>query len=759
MRPNQQQRAMRPGGEAPSGGAAMRSTATDGSELGHERALVARGAQDADSWLNAEGLQGAAADAGRAAQAAAFPGYEIVRPLHCGGQGVVYLALQQATRRQVALKWLRNGTLASAVERARFEREVEILAQLRHPNVVTVHDSGVASGHLFYVMDYVQGEPLDRYVENTAPPLRDRLRLFATICDAVQAAHLKGVIHRDLKPANILIDAEEQPRVLDFGLARRAHSVDSSSASAIPTGVSLPTGVSRPSGASMTETGQFVGSLPWASPEQASGAADGIDIRSDVYSLGVVLYQMLTGTFPYPVLGNMRAVLENICTAPPARPRSRTGAFDSDVETIVLKCLAKERERRYQSAGTVAADVRRYLNGEPIEAKRESWTYVARKFLRRNWLAATLATGLLLAVIVGGTTSAVMWRRAQAHSDAAQAILKQLLSGVTTSGRPSKAAQDAVEQALNRLDRMTGVSPDSLARAHQSAANMYTGLDDRPRAYEHELVYLSLEIRTYGADSYEVQLTLEECAGRAVDAGDYVGAFNLGAQACASAIKRFGIDDERVPYCAVGEVLRKAGDMVGAERWYRAQLECIRLDSDPDPSGNRWLFLKTFAEFLHDDLRQDAEVEQLHRRALDGIRRTSDEGHQAGHLHSYAHFLRDVDRLTEAEELERQALEIRERVLQPGGWWDFYIYVSKGQLGDILRRQHRLEEAEPLLVEAYRGLRAHPLVMLRQHQRRTAERLAELYAEWDIIAPGSGYATQAAEWRGRAAIPPGTDQP
>ncbi|MHC4611415.1 MAG: serine/threonine protein kinase, partial [Planctomycetota bacterium] len=319
-----------------------------------------------------------------------FRGYTIVREAHRGGQGVVYQAIQKGTKRKVAIKVMKEGPFAGPTDKARFEREVLVLGQLNHPNIVAIHDSGSAAGSFYYVMDYVSGRPLDVHMASDHRSIDDTLRLFAKICEAVSAAHLRGVIHRDLKPSNIRIDAEGKPHVLDFGLAK------------VATGT--VTNASQPQ--VMTMTGQFVGSLPWASPEQAEGAPGKIDVRTDVYSLGVVLYQMLTGKFPYAVVGNMRDVLDRIMKAEPARPSTVRKQINDEVETIVLKCLAKERERRYQTAGELGRDVVRYLAGEPIEAKRDSAMYVLRKQVGKHRVPLGVAVGFLLLLI--GSSVALM---------------------------------------------------------------------------------------------------------------------------------------------------------------------------------------------------------------------------------------------------------------------------------------------------------------------------------------------------------------
>jgi hypothetical protein len=339
-----------------------------------------------------------------------FPGYELVKEIHRGGQGVIYQAVQKSTQRRVAIKVMKEGPFAGKADQARFEREIHILGQMNHPNIVTIHDSGQAAGCHYFVMDYISGQPLDAWLTSRPASITEALKLFAKICEAVNAAHLRGVIHRDLKPGNIRIDENGQPYVLDFGLAKTAASPQEASV--------------------MTMTGQFMGSLPWASPEQAEAIPGKIDIRTDVYSLGVILFQMLTGKFPYDVIGNMRDVLDRIISAMPPRPsmvgvasRLRPGRIDDELDTIVLKCLQKERERRYQSAGDLARDIGHYLRGEPIVAKRDSLMYVARKLVYRyrTRIAVAVALGVLvIALVVGGMV--LNERRAAEH---AQAVAEQ----------------------------------------------------------------------------------------------------------------------------------------------------------------------------------------------------------------------------------------------------------------------------------------------------------------------------------------------
>jgi WD40 repeat protein len=364
-------------------------------------------------------------DSGGAAPAMspdAFEGYRLVREAHRGGQGVVYEATQVSTGRRVAIKVMREGIFGDGRDTARFEREVRILGQLEYPGIVGILGSGVHAGHFYYVMDYVAGAPLDQY--GVGRPVDERLRAFLKVCEAVSEAHVRGIIHRDLKPANILVDEHGQPRILDFGLAR----------------ITAEWAASQ----KMTMTGQFLGSMPWASPEQAAGDPTRIDVRTDVYSLGVVLYQLLTGRFPYRVEGGVRDVLDQIMTAEPSRPRSVSRGIDEDLEAIVLKCLAKERERRYQSAAELAEDIRRHLDRRPVLARPPSAIYQIRAFARRN-RALVVGAGAVLATLVLG------------------------LIGTTTGMVAASAGRRAAEAAKDRATRSENMARERLGESQRQA--------------------------------------------------------------------------------------------------------------------------------------------------------------------------------------------------------------------------------------------------------------------------------------------------
>jgi len=351
----------------------------------------------ADDFVSANGSQSAALQGFPATLAGASPGhvgdlaslpaefgdYELLERIGEGGMGVVFRARQKSLGRQVALKMIQRATLASPADVARFRAEAAAAAHLAHPQIVPVYDVGQHEGQPYFSMKYVAGTTLARKLAEGPLPPRETAELLLPICRAVAFAHDHGIIHRDLKPSNILIEATGQPLVGDFGLAKRIN-IDPSGA-----------GAEAQHAESLTRTGAILGTPSYMSPEQAAGSRGNVGPASDVYSLGAILYQCLTGRPPFQAASAVDVVMQ-VLEQDPVLPRILNPKADPDLEMIALKCLQKPADLRYASANALADDFAAYLANEPISARSTNVTQLVGRILRETHHAGILENWGLL---------------------------------------------------------------------------------------------------------------------------------------------------------------------------------------------------------------------------------------------------------------------------------------------------------------------------------------------------------------------------
>ncbi|HSS66652.1 MAG TPA: serine/threonine-protein kinase [Gammaproteobacteria bacterium] len=668
-----------------------------------------------------------------------FPGYVVMECIRSTGQGTVFKATHDSTNRTVAIKVTPQLGASDPTTRARYAREVEVLSQLRHPHIVRLTDGGDVDGRFYFVTDFVDGRPVDAYLREVQPKTPDLVRLFIAICEAVNAAHLRGVVHRDLKPSNILVDDQGQPHVLDFGLAKLITQAETDATH----------------WRDMTITGQFVGTLPWSTPEQVRGADD-VDIRTDVYALGVLLYHALTGQFPYDVAGSHQQVMHNILEREPARLSSTGTRVDPDLETIVLKSLNKEPERRYQSAGELARDLERYLAGDPIEAKRDSGLYVLKKYLRRYRLA-TLGVGAVLVLsviyIVMLTRQSAELARVNRLAIAEREFLRQMFAAPIAheKGPGETRVIDVLEVMARRIDTEFHDPPElradlqalvaqfflDLGRPKESQRYLATALDfysdfgNRAALADVLALYgkmlsqqdkyieaedycrrvLELRRQIHGSDHLQVAAALTSLAEVLprvcqITGCDLTEAESMAREALAIR-KGAGADDQLIAKSlkTLADVFVFKSEDVQAVRYYREARRMLLDAEDPNHPwilsllNNMALSLSRLPEFYEDRaLQEEVEALRLQNIELRKKRLGADHPDVAEALDNLGAMYYWLSRYEEAVEYHHQA-EILRRKTRGDAHQDTVASISNR--ANALLALGRYTEAEPLFREAH----------------------------------------------------------
>jgi serine/threonine protein kinase/tetratricopeptide (TPR) repeat protein len=370
--------------------------------------------------------------------------YKITRLIGEGGMGAVYEAEQDQPRRTVALKVIKPG-LASPELLRRFAQESQALGRLQHQGIAQIYDAGTADTGYgpqpYFAMEYIRGEGLREYAEKQHLNTRQRLEIIVKVCDAVHHAHQLGLIHRDLKPGNILVDENGQPKILDFGVAR---VTDSDSQATM-----------------QTDVGQLVGTLAYMSPEQVLADPLELDIRSDVYALGVILYELLAGRLPYNISKKLHEALHAIREEDPSKLSSISRAYRGDIETIVAKALEKDKTRRYASAAELGADIMHYLKDEPIVAQPPSTSYQLKKFARRNKGLVIGIAAVFVVLVAGFVASALQAVRATRAE--AQAVSQR--DRATSAEMAATKARDEAVEAQRKAVAAEGVATEARDKA------------------------------------------------------------------------------------------------------------------------------------------------------------------------------------------------------------------------------------------------------------------------------------------------------
>src|SRR5580658_6773251 len=448
--------------------------------------------------------------------------YRILRLLGEGGMGVVYEAEQEQPRRKVALKVVKSGLGDPKLIR-RFEQEALALGRLQHPGIAQIYEAGTADNGFgpqpYFAMEFIRGQPLLEYAAAHKLNTRQRLELMAKICEAVHHAHQRGIIHRDLKPGNILVDETGQPKILDFGVARATDS---------------DAHVTR-----QTDLGQLVGTLAYMSPEQVLADPLELDTRSDVYALGVILYELLAGHLPYKISPKLHEALQTIREEEPTSLSTLSSAYRGDIETIVAKALEKDKTRRYPSAAELAADIRRYLQDEPIMARPATTLYQLQKFARRHKALVLGVAAVFVVLIAGIIVSAREAERANAESATSRAISdflqNDLLAQASAANQsrpdtkpdPDLKVRTALDRAAARITGRFDRQPKVEAAIRYTIGQTYMDLGLYPEARTQFERALNLHRRVLGAENPVTLNTMGRIGYAAFQEGKYPEAESL----------------------------------------------------------------------------------------------------------------------------------------------------------------------------------------------------------------------------------------
>ncbi len=654
--------------------------------------------------------------------------YRLIRELGAGGMGQVWLAEQTVpVRRLVALKLIRTGIYGHAVLQ-RFLAERQSLASMDHPSIAKVFDAGATeAGQPYLVMEYVDGSPINAYCDSRKLDIRSRLQLFLRVCEGVQHAHQKAIIHRDLKPSNILVievDGKPYPRLIDFGLAKN---------------IAASTLVEADQEFA-TQVGVFLGTPAYMSPEQADPGSGGIDTRSDVYSLGVVLYELLTGSLPYtprrlngqPLDEFLRQLRETETPRPSQRVsdkqalsgaqaqarsaeiRSLSESLRGDLDWITLKALEKDRDRRYNAPSALAADIENYLENRPVLARPASAGYRLSKYVRRNRLAVAVVSGIVILLAAFAIVQALQLHRITAERDRARRErdradrLTAFMTNMFNVSNPSEArgnsitAREVLDKAARDIPAQLKQDPELQAQMMEVMGNVYSklGLYSKAEPLLREAAKISAD--TLGTES-EQALEARRALGWALfDLGRLSEAEHNDRELVATEQRVLGAHHRKTlaTWSDLAWILDAEGQYPEAVRIARTTLEAQqRAFGRQDPDALLLLGRLSMALF---DNRQIKEAELFAREAVELDRKVLGPEDQTtlNILHGLGLVLWHEGRLAEAENVLTETLSAQRRILGP---LHQNTIASMDTLAVVLQNEHKLAAAEALYREAYQA--------------------------------------------------------
>lgn len=656
----------------------------------------------------------------------AIPGpigpYRLMRKLGEGGMGQVWLAEQTAPlQRLVAIKLIRAGA-ADKILLERFESERQVLARMNHPAIAKVFDAGTtADGTPYFAMEYVPGIPITVYCDQKRLSIRQRLELFLKVCEGVQHAHQKAILHRDLKPANILvneIDGKPAPHIIDFGIAKALEGRD-------------------PLATLFTRAGHFIGTPVYMSPEQADLDVRDVDTRSDVYSLAVILYELLTGSLPFdptqwlselrqeqfrklydqdpsaPSIQYRKATTTQADTATQTaklrstEPQQLVGELHGDLDWITLKALERDRSRRYGSPSEFAADLQRFLNNEPVTARPASRAYRLQKYVRRHRAGVAIAAAALLLLVGFSVLQAIQIRRIREERDrtAHERDRANRIAGFMTRmfkvSDPSQArgnsitAREVLDKASKEIDTGLAKDPETQAQMMDTMGDVYESLGLYPQAEELDRRALEIRKQTLGANHRDTIVSMRHLANALQDQSKYPEEEQLLRTAVDLSRKQFGPSDTDSLQTAkkLGDFLREESRYPEAEAVLRQGLVDLRNNKDSDKKLLAGFHTNLAICFAYEGKFADAESNFREVYDLDRKRLGDEDPDVLRDLSNIGSILLQEEKFTEGEATFRQVVEAKRRILGPE---HPDTLLSMGNLALALALQKRYAEAEPI---------------------------------------------------------------